>query len=112
DTFEVESIRNPAVQALMPTVTLRANQAFDDAAPLSQARVTVRARDGRTWSQFADGARGYPGRLTDEELESKFTDCAGRTLTPSATRAAWTALTRIERVGSVRALTVLFSTDA
>jgi 2-methylcitrate dehydratase PrpD len=111
ETFGVESIGNPDVQTLMPTVTLRANEAFDQAAPLSQARVTVRARDGRTWSQFADGARGYPGRLTDDDLESKFTDCAGRTLTPSATRAAWTALTRFERISSVRDFTTLFSTD-
>ena len=52
----------------MPRVTLRPNAAFDQAAPLSQARVTVELRDGRTVSQSADGARGYPGRLTDEEL--------------------------------------------
>ena len=32
----------------IPRVTLRANTAFDAAAPLSQARVTVRLRDGRT----------------------------------------------------------------
>ena len=31
----------------MPRVTLRANAAFDQAAPLSQARVTVELRDGR-----------------------------------------------------------------
>ena len=43
-TFDVEHIRNPEVQALLPRVTLRANPAFDAAAPLSQARVTVRLR--------------------------------------------------------------------
>jgi 2-methylcitrate dehydratase PrpD len=93
DTFTVEQIRNPKVQALMPRVTLRANEVFDTAAPLSQARVTVRLRDGREWSQRADGARGYPGRLTDEELAAKFADCAARTLEPSAAHRAWDALT-------------------
>jgi 2-methylcitrate dehydratase PrpD len=63
DTFDVEHIRNADVQNLMPRVTLRANEAFDGAAPLSQARVTVRLRAGRLISQAADGARGYPGRL-------------------------------------------------
>jgi 2-methylcitrate dehydratase PrpD len=93
DTFDVAQIQHPAVQALMPRVTLRANADFDQAAPLSQARVRVRLRDGREWSQRADGARGYPGRLTDQELAAKFTDCATRRFGPSAARDAWNSLT-------------------
>jgi 2-methylcitrate dehydratase PrpD len=92
DTFSPESIRHADVQALMPRVSLRANPVFDAAAPLSQARVTVRLHDGREWSQHADGARGYPGRLTDEELSAKFEDCAGRTLGPAGAKSAWDAL--------------------
>jgi 2-methylcitrate dehydratase PrpD len=93
DTFSPESIRKADVQALMPRVTLRANPAFDTAAPLSQARVTVRLRDGREWSQHADGARGYPGRLTEEELSAKFEDCAARALGHAEAKSAWNALT-------------------
>ena len=93
DTFTPESILHSDVQALMPRVTLRANAEFDTAAPLSQALVTVRLRDGREWSQHADGARGYPGRLTDEELSAKFEDCAARALGPSGAGHAWGALT-------------------
>ena len=93
DTFTPESIRQPDVQALMPRVSLRALAAFDSAAPLSQARVTVRLHDGREWSQHADGARGYPGRLTDEELSAKFEDCARRALGPSGAKDAWQAIT-------------------
>jgi len=125
DTFDVEHIQNPAVQNLMPRVTLRANNAFDSAAPLSQARVTVRLRDGRVCSQSSDGARGYPGRLTEEELASKFAGCASRTLTPPAATAAWAALaaclaeakgdggalTALEGIGDVRDLTALFATQ-
>ena len=33
DTFDVEHIQNPAVQSLMPRVTLRANEAFDHGRP-------------------------------------------------------------------------------
>ena len=108
DTFKPESIRHPDVQALMPRVTLRANAAFDSAAPLSQARVTVRLRDGREWSQHADGARGYPGRLTQEELSAKFEDCAARALGPSGAKNAWQAITSWfapEGNGDVRAIT-------
>ena len=93
DTFTPESIRRADVQALMPRVTLRANPAFDTAAPLSQARVTVRLQDGREWSEYADGARGYPGRLTEGELSAKFEDCATRALGAAGARTAWDTLT-------------------
>jgi 2-methylcitrate dehydratase PrpD len=93
DTFTPETIHHPDVQALMPRVSPRPNTAFDTAAPLSQARVTVRLRDGREWSEHADGARGYPGRLSDEELSAKFEDCAARALGLSGARSAWDALT-------------------
>ena len=93
DTFTPESIHHADVQALIPRVSLRANATFDTAAPLSQARVTVRLRDGREWSEHSDGARGYPGRLTDEELSAKFEDCAARALGPSAAHEAWNTLT-------------------
>jgi 2-methylcitrate dehydratase PrpD len=114
ETFEVEQIRNPNVQTLMPRVTLRANPAFDTSAPLSQARVTVRLRNGREWSERADGARGYPGRLSDQELSAKFADCAARTLGPTGARHAWDALTAClaenERGPDVRLLTTLLAT--
>jgi 2-methylcitrate dehydratase PrpD len=105
--FDVDHIRNPAVQALIPRVTLRANPSFDAAAPLSQARVTMRLHDGRELTQAADGARGYPGRLTDDELATKFTGCATGTLTPAGASAAWSALQDIGRVADVRAFTAL-----
>jgi 2-methylcitrate dehydratase PrpD len=93
DTFEVDQIRHPQVQSLMPRVSLRVNTAFDAAAPLSQSRVTVRLRDGREWSQPADGARGYPGRLSEQELAAKFVDCATRRLGPTAAQTAWNRVT-------------------
>ena len=105
DTFDLACIRNPAVQALMPRVTLRANATFDAHAPLSQARVTVRLRDGRALVQRADGARGYPGRLTDHELASKFAACAAATLTAARAADAWSALRNIDGMANVRELT-------
>jgi 2-methylcitrate dehydratase PrpD len=107
DTFDVEHIQNPAIQNLMSRVTLRANDAFDRAAPLSQAHVTVRLRDGRTVTQSADGARGYPGRLTDAELATKFDGCVSRTLAPAAAQSAWTALMAFDRMSDVGELAAL-----
>jgi 2-methylcitrate dehydratase PrpD len=105
--FDEDHIRNPAVQALLPRVTLRANPAFDSAPPLSQARVTMRLRDGRELVHASDGARGYPGRLTDDELAAKFIGCATATLTAAGAGAAWSALRDLERIANVRDFTAL-----
>lgn len=107
DTFDVARIRDTRVQLLLPKVNLRANTAFDAAAPLSQANVTVRLRDGRTIAERADGARGYPGRLTDEEVATKFLGCAARSLSPDRAEAALDAARSIDRVENIRALTAL-----
>ena len=107
DTFDLDHIRNPTVQALMKHVSLRANEEFDKGAPLARARVSVYLRDGRVVSQAVDGARGYPGRLTHEELATKFAGCATRTLSESAANAAWAALISLDAITDVRELTRL-----
>ncbi|RPH59734.1 MAG: MmgE/PrpD family protein [Acidobacteria bacterium] len=109
DTFSADTIREPAIQALLPRVSLRANPAFDAAAPLSQAHVTVTLRDGRVLSRSADGARGYPGRLSTDELATKFAACASRALTGTAATSAWAGLQRIESFADVRELTALLT---
>jgi 2-methylcitrate dehydratase PrpD len=107
DTFDVDHIRNPTVQALMKHVSLRANEEFDKGAPLARARVSVYLREERVVSQAVDGARGYPGRLTNEELATKFAGCATRTLSESAANAAWAALISLDAITDVRELTRL-----
>jgi 2-methylcitrate dehydratase PrpD len=105
ETFAEDRIADARVQQLLPRVTLRANTAFDAAAPLSQARVTVRLRDGRTLTGQADGARGYPGRLTDAELATKFLGCAERSLSRRAARLALQGWRGIDSAPKVTALT-------
>jgi 2-methylcitrate dehydratase PrpD len=105
DTFEPPALNDAAVRRVLPRVTLRANPAFDASAPLSQARVTVTMRDGRVLTRSADGARGYPGRLTTAELEAKFTDCARRSLTPADSAQAWAIVNDMERLSDVCELT-------
>ena len=107
NTFDVDHIRNSTVQALMKHVSLRANEEFDKGAPLARARVSVYLRDGRVVSQAVDGARGYPGRLIDEELATKFAGCATRTLSESAASSAWAALRSLDTITDARELTRL-----
>src|SRR5438552_2715205 len=107
ETFDVEKIRDPRIQKLLPLVTLRANPDFDAAAHLSQANVTVRLQDGRTVAERADGARGYPGRLSDDELNTKFVACAERSLTYAAAARVLDVLRAIEVTPNIAELTQL-----
>jgi len=111
DTFNADRIQDERVQALMPRVSMRANQAFDHAAPLSQARVSVHLRDGRTLTATADGARGYPGRLSEDELAAKFLGCAAPVLTDARAREAWAAIRGLDGAQSVDAALALLVPD-
>lgn len=101
-TFDKERMHAPAVRALTGKVRMRANPEFDSTTPLSHARVTVRLRDGRTFTRTAEGARGYPAHPASEaQLRAKFLDCAARALPGAAGDTAWNVLTRIEDVDDV-----------
>jgi 2-methylcitrate dehydratase PrpD len=113
DTFEPAALNDPAVRQLMPRVTLRVDPAFDGAAPpLTQSRVTVRLRDGRTLTHMARGARGYPDQpASDDELATKFRACARRTLSETATERALAALTNLETAPDLGGVTELLASD-
>lgn len=104
DMFDAFHIENPGVQKLMPRVSLRINTAFDSAAPLSQATVSIQLRDGTMLTQHADGARGYPGRLSEAELGTKFMGCAQRSLTLADAGTALTAVRALSYADRVRPL--------
>jgi 2-methylcitrate dehydratase PrpD len=112
ETFDLEKIRDPRIQNLLPVITLRANPTFDAAAPLSQANVTVRLIDGHTFAERADGARGYPGRLSDGELQTKFLACAHRALPTSSAGRLLDALRAIETARDITDMTRLCSHES
>lgn len=112
ETFDRGPLQDPAVRALLPRVSLRANPEFDAAAPLSRARVTVSLRDGRVLTRSVDGARGYPGRLTEDELAAKFRGCASRVLSSASADAAWSTLARLDRLADARELTACLAGPA
>jgi 2-methylcitrate dehydratase PrpD len=105
DTFDETVIADRAVQDLMRRVQMQVNPAFDTATPLSQTLVTVTLNDGRRLTRSADGARGYPGRLSTDDMEMKFMACASRTLSHTAISRAWSALQTIDDVTDLRQLT-------
>jgi 2-methylcitrate dehydratase PrpD len=82
DTFDDDRIRDARVLALMEKVSMRVDPEVGKGAPaLTEARVHVHLKNGRTLSQDAHGARGYPERpASDAELDAKFMACATRVL--------------------------------
>ena len=108
DTFEPRRCADPAIAAMQSRVTMRVDPTLDASAPpLTQARVTVRLRDGRVLTASANGARGYPERpASDDELAAKFTGVRDAACLPTATaHRALEMLREIESVADVRALT-------
>ena len=104
DTFAVDRIREPAIQALLPRVTMRIDPEFDKETAMSQAHVTVKLRDGKVLTKSGHGARGYPGRITDEELRIKFKACTRKIMSEETGDRAWAALKQIESIDDVRQL--------
>ena len=105
ETFEVSRIRDVRIQKLLHAVTLRVNPSFDAAAPLSQANVTLRLKNGQTLVERVDGARGYPGRVSQEELGAKFMACAQRVLSAEGAARALEAVREVESLRRISQLT-------
>ncbi|HEV3139862.1 MAG TPA: MmgE/PrpD family protein, partial [Vicinamibacterales bacterium] len=100
ETFDEAQLRDPRIASLQSRVTMRVDKTLDASAPpLTQARVTVRLRDGRQLSAEANGARGYPERpATDDQLKKKFVSCATRVMSSVQANDAWSALRGLETV--------------
>jgi 2-methylcitrate dehydratase PrpD len=114
ETFEAGQIADPAVVAMQSRVTMQIDPTLDASAPaLTQARVTVRLRDGRVLTACANGARGYHDRpATDDQLATKFLSCAMATLSEGEALAALAALRAIESAPDVRSVTARLQSRA
>jgi len=106
ETFDAPSLEDVAIREMQSRVRMRVDPAIDPAAtPLTQARVTVRLRDGRVFTADANGARGYPDRpATDDELAVKFMSCAGAVLSRERAGTALGALREIGMQANIAAL--------
>jgi hypothetical protein len=91
---------------------MRVDPALDGAAPpLTQAHVTVRLRDGRTFTEMASGARGYPARpASDRELDERFVSCAARALSAGTAKDALAMIRDIRSADDVTDITRILRT--
>lgn len=107
DTFSDASIAEGRIRRLMPSIAMRVDPDIGrDRPPLTQARVTIRLRDGRSVSARADGAKGYPDRpASDADLDRKFADCASRVLDEPGASGLLSQLRSLDRLDDIRAVT-------
>ena len=107
DTFEPAQMHDARIADARSRVAMSVDSTLRaDAPALTQARVSIQLRDGRTLSAYADGARGYPARpATAKELDDKFRACAGRVLDVARTEAAIVMLRSLEQLADARMLT-------
>jgi 2-methylcitrate dehydratase PrpD len=82
DSFDPGVIGDARVAETMARVSMRVDEEIGRGRPsLTEARVHVRLRDGRTLTKEAHGARGYPATpASQSELDTKFLGCAKRVL--------------------------------
>ena len=105
DTFSPERLADPALVSLMARVNMGVDEALGRSAPpLTEARVHVRLRGGRTLVRDVKGARGTPGRpASPEEVDAKFLACARRVLRDSEAARLLDSLRHFEDLSDVRA---------
>ena len=106
ETFAASRLADPAILAMQSRVTMRIDATLDASAPpLTQARVAVRLRDGRTLTAYANGARGYHDRpASDDELATKFLSCATQAMPEAQAAEALASLRAIESAVDIRAV--------
>jgi 2-methylcitrate dehydratase PrpD len=111
DHFENGAENDAAVRALLPRITARPHPGLAaDGKHQWGAEVVVHTRDGRRRaSRVDDYERCGPGgkMLSRDELWTKFSDCAGRSLPNSAIAALFDRLISVADVAEVTELTTL-----
>ena len=103
DTFDAAALSDPRVKALMECVSTRVDDEIGrDKPSLTEARVRVTLKDGRTLTKDAHGARGYPEHpASAADVEKKFLGCASRVMPLDRATALYQNLAGIESSASV-----------
>ncbi|TCZ59740.1 MmgE/PrpD family protein [Roseicella aquatilis] len=98
--FAPETLRNPAIRAIMPRVTVELDPELADAYPARRAaKVWVDLADGRRLYRYQPTRKGDPDApLSDHELSEKFHELAAPVIGAEAARALLDGLWRGDAV--------------
>jgi 2-methylcitrate dehydratase PrpD len=106
DAFTESAVRDPNVLKLAERIQMRLDNNLPSRTLGSRpCRVTLRLKNGQTYSREVQHSKGGPEvPMTAEELKSKFSDCARQTLSESATQRVMDDLDRLETLKDIRPL--------
>jgi 2-methylcitrate dehydratase PrpD len=108
--FADERVGRDDVQAFMPRVRMVVHpaQTTRDALATRFSEVTITLKDGRRLQKRVTQAKGQPRNpLTEKELQMKFLDCAARVLPSDRASSLLAAISGLEAVSDVAAVTAL-----
>ncbi len=111
--FTMEKIMDPAIRAQLQKVEVVADPEIEKVFPaLQRVIVNIDTKDGRSFSKQLDYPKGDPrNRLTDQEVEEKFSALADGVLSNGAQKRVKDAIWNLERIGSVSELMALLESD-
>jgi 2-methylcitrate dehydratase PrpD len=106
DIFTESAVRDPNVLTLAERVHMNLDPSLKktDAAG-RPCRVTIRLKNGHTFSREAQHAKGGPEfPMTEADLRAKFTECAREAIDDSSAARALDTIERLETVADIRPL--------
>jgi 2-methylcitrate dehydratase len=111
--FTVEKIMDPTIRAQLRKVEVVADPEIEKLFPaLQRVLVNINTIDGRSFRKQLDYPKGDPrNRLTDQEVEEKFSALAEGVLSSGAQKRVKEAIWNLERVSSVSQLMALMESD-
>jgi len=109
--FTDEAVQNREVLKLGERVQMRHDPDLKSSGPGGRpCRVTIRLKNGQTFSREAQHAKGSPEiPLTQDELRAKFTECARETVSPSAAERILDFIERLETLENIRPMCELLA---
>ena len=111
--FTMEKILDPKIRAQLRKVEVVADPEIEKVFPaLQRVIVHIDATDGRSFDKQLDYPKGDPrNRLSDQEVEEKFSALADGVLSRAAQKRVQDAVWNLERAGSVSELMALMEAD-
>jgi len=105
-TFDDAALQDGRVGSLMSRVSMKVDEEIGRGKPaLTEARVRITLKDGRTLHKDAHGARGYPvNPASNADLEAKFLGCASRVMELGRASSLYQRLTALESADSLEQL--------
>jgi 2-methylcitrate dehydratase PrpD len=111
DMFTDRAVRDPDVLKLAERIHMRLDKGLKAANEGSRpCRVTVRSKNGETYSREVQHAKGSPEiPMTADERKEKFTQCARQALDESSSRRALETIESLERLENITPLCQLLT---